>query len=132
MKRSRASAAQIVSRTRRQPERELHTAVAQYLDLALPGDAIWFPVPNASKRGKIQAANMKRAGEFRAGIPDIILVYRTRVVGIELKVSKGVLSPAQEDIHHRLTLAGAVVAVIRSLDDLYNFLSLIVPLKVRP
>jgi hypothetical protein len=117
---------------RNQPEQALHKAVAEYLDYALPPDAFWFPVPNASKRGVVQAALMKQAREMRPGVPDICLVYRGRFVGIELKAKGGYLSPAQKDVHGRVTMAGGLVTVIRSIDALYDFLVQIVPLKARP
>jgi hypothetical protein len=115
-----------------QPERQLHKAVAEYLTLSLPSNAVWFPVPSASRRGPAQAANMKRAGELMVGIPDIILVYHGRLIGLELKAPKGRLSPSQREFHDRLMLSGAVVHVVRSLNELYEFLCQIIPLKVRP
>lgn len=115
-----------------QPERRLHKQVADYLDLALPPTALWWPTPNASKRTPAQAANMKRAKEFRAGMPDIMLCHRGRLICIELKAPKGRLSPAQHEVHERLTLSGAVVCVCRSLDDVIDLLIQIIPdLKAR-
>lgn len=117
---------------RQQPERNLHRAVAQYLDVALPATAFWWPIPSASHRLLPQAANMKRAGEIKPGLPDIMLCYRGRLICIELKAPKGRLSPAQHDVHERLTLSGAVVCVCRSLDDVIDLLIQIIPdLKVR-
>ena len=39
--------------------------------------------------------------------------------------------PAQKLVHARLSLAGAPVHTVRSLDDLVAFLGLIVPLRAR-
>ena len=117
---------------KRQPERSLHTAVAAYLAIALPQDALWFPCPSASRRLPRQAAAMRRAGELMPGIPDIILVYKGRIIGLELKAPKGRLSPEQKAFHDRLTLCGAVVYVARSLADVHDFLCQIIPLKARP
>lgn len=115
-----------------QPERRLHRQVADYLDLALPQSAFWWPTPNASKRTPAQAANMKRAKEFRAGVPDIMICHKGRLICVELKAAKGRLSPAQVETHERLTLSGAVVCVCRSLDDVINILPLIITdLKAR-
>jgi hypothetical protein len=117
---------------RQQPERRLHKQVADYLDLALPQSACWWPTPNASKRTPAQAANMKRAKEFRPGIPDIMICYRGRLICVELKAPKGRLSPEQDAIHERLTLSGAVVCVCRSLDEVIDLLIQIIPdLKAR-
>lgn len=116
-----------------QPERSLHRAVAQYLDWALPMDAFWWPVPSASHRLLPQAANMKRAGELKPGLPDIMLCYRGRLICIELKAPKGRLSPAQREVHERITLSGGVVCVCRSLEEVADFVIQLIPdLKVRP
>jgi hypothetical protein len=115
-----------------QPERILHKQVADYLDLALPPSAFWWPTPNASKRLPHQAANMKRAKEMRPGIPDIMICSRGRLICIELKAPKGRVSIEQEVVHAFLTLSGAVVCVCRSLDDVIDLLIQIVPdLKIR-
>lgn len=55
---------------------------------------------------------------MEAGHPDILHVERGRVWGIELKVGHNKTSAIQE---HRLSQwkkAGAIVAVVRSMDDL--------------
>jgi hypothetical protein len=114
----------------RQPERALHTEVAYELDTRLPADAYWFPVPNASKRGVRQAAAMKAAGEIKAGVPDLFIIWRGRPNGVELKVDKNVLTKSQKDAHIALTLAGAVVITVRSLAELLDFLAVLqIPLR---
>lgn len=121
-----------VAKRKAQPERALHKAVAEYLDKALPKEAYFFPVPNASKRGLIQAMNMKRAGEFKPGIPDLFVIYRGRTIGIELKSGRNKPTAQQLETHSALMLAGAVVTTIRSLQELYDFLVQLVPLRAKP
>lgn len=117
---------------RRQPERNLHAAVASYLDNCLPPTAFWYPVPNGAHMKGQHAAMMSRTGQLKAGVPDICVVYLRRAVFIELKSAKGVLSDEQKRVHGQLTLAGAVVAVCRSLGDVMGFLmTLQIPLKGR-
>jgi len=113
-------------------ERALHTAVAKYLDAALPAAAYWFPVPNASIRNIAQAANMKRAGELKPGVPDIFIIHSGRAIGVELKVGKAKPTTNQVTAHASITLAGGIVATVNSLDALYYFLSQIISLKARP
>lgn len=115
-------------RKARQLERELHKVIANFLDSALPPDAYWFPIPNASRRGGRQAAAMLRAKELKKGVPDIGIVYRGRAIFIELKAGKGRLSPVQKAEHLKLILAGACVVTLNSLRAVYDFLILIVPL----
>ena len=65
----------------------------------------------------------------KAGIPDLLIVHRGRLIAVELKVPNGRLSPAQRDMHQRLALAGAVVTTCTSLDELAGFLAQFVPLR---
>lgn len=117
---------------RRQPERNLHAAVAAYLDNALPPTAFWYPVPSGAHMKPQHAAMLSRTGQLKAGIPDLCIVYLHRAVFIELKSPKGVLSDDQKRVHGQLTLAGAVVAVCRSVEDVAGFLmNLQIPLKGR-
>lgn len=111
-------------------EDRLQIAVARFLDVSLPVGAVWFAVPNGGSRNSIEAAKMKRMGT-RPGIPDLCIVWRARVIFIELKTPKGRTSPAQEAMLSALTMAGAVVNVCRSLEDVQGFLATILPLKGR-
>ncbi len=69
----------------------------------------------------------------KAGVPDILLIFRGRPVLIEIKPGKaGSLSPVQKEIHTEIVLAGGVVTVIRSLEELVNFLEVLgIPLQAR-
>ena len=111
-------------------EDRLQIAVARFLDVSLPEGAVWFAVPNGGSRNPIEAAKMKRMGT-RPGIPDICIIWRGRSIFIELKTPKGRTSPAQEAVMSALTMAGAVVNVCRSLEDVQGFLATIMTLKGR-
>lgn len=113
-------------------EEQIQTSVASFLDRSLPDDALWFHCPNGGARNKVVAAKLKWAG-VKAGVPDILIVWRQRLIGIELKAKTGVLSEAQKAMHQRLTLAGAVVLPIaRSVDEVEAFLETLgMPLKGR-
>ena len=91
-------------------ERELQQSVFEFLRLAMPADAIAFAVPNGD--GK-----MTTMPGALAGVPDICIVYRGRPIFIELKTQRGAVRPSQRFVHGRLTLAGALVHVCRSIDD---------------
>lgn len=111
------------------PERSLHKLVADYLDLALPGDAFWFPIPNGTFiASPIYRAMLARTKQIKAGVPDLGIVYR-RPIFIELKDKYRDLSEEQERVHVLLTGAGAVVAICRSLPEVKAFLSQLIPLK---
>lgn len=113
-------------------EEQIQRAVTQWLDAALPDDAVFFAVPNGGARHPAVAAKLKATGT-RRGVPDLSVVWRGRAIFIELKAKGGSLSPDQKAMHQRLTLAGAVVLPIaRSVDEVAEFLlTLGMPLKGR-
>ena len=113
---------------RKHPEDDLHITVAQYLDLALPENAVWTTIP-AGGGGKIRGARLKAMG-YKAGWPDLqIFCYGRPPICIELKSEKGTLSKAQEAMHEQLTLAGALVYTARCVEEVEGFLSAIMPLR---
>ncbi len=113
--------------TRRHLEDNFHMAVAAYLDLALPEDAVWTTIP-AGGGGKVRGARLKAMG-YKAGWPDLQVVYRGQVICIELKSAKGRLSDAQRAMHKRLMLAGALVYTATRIEEVEGFLRASVPLR---
>lgn len=105
---------------RSHPEQSIQRQVAQFLSWALPDD-VWFSSIGHGGGGAIRGAILKSTG-MKAGVPDILIVYRGRPVFIELKTDKGVLSPAQKEVHIAITVAGGVVATCRSVDEVRDFL----------
>ncbi len=60
---------------------------------------------------------------LKAGTPDLVMCWKGRLVGIELKAGRGRLSPAQVETHEAITLAGGIVTTCCSLDDVAAFLA---------
>ncbi len=112
---------------RKHDEDDFHMAVASYLDLALPKDAVWTTIP-AGGGGTARGARLKRMG-YKAGFPDLQIFYRGRVICIELKSKKGQLSNVQKAMHDQLTLAGALVYTARRIEEVEGFLRAFVPLQ---
>ena len=81
----------------------------------LKRDVLFTAFP-AGGGGRVRGAKLKKAG-LQAGWPDIQLVHRGKYFGIEVKTKTGRLSPAQVDLHKRLTDNGCSVAVARSVTD---------------
>ncbi len=100
---------------RKQPERALQQAAADYLNLALPDDAFFSSIPGGDGRATLTPG-------YVSGLPDAVLIYRGTSIFIEFKTEKGRVSDAQAWCHIRLGNAGAEIAVIRSLDDLERLL----------
>ena len=99
------------------PEDELHASVWAALSYLCPSDAVvnTWELRNASSA--IEGARRKRLGAL-AGWPDIGVLWRGRLVLLELKRSRGgQLSPAQKLLHPRLDATGFPVAVVRSVPE---------------
>ena len=58
------------------------------------------------------------------GISDIIGCYRGRMIAIELKAPKGVLSDAQQVFIDKVNAAGGIGFVARTLDEVIDGLGL--------
>ena len=98
---------------RRNDEELLHRAVLAYLRLALPADAICWHTPNGGLRSKRVAQRLNGMGVL-AGFPDLAICWRGKLICIELKTDRGVVSPAQREAHRVLLYCGAEVMVCRS------------------
>ena len=53
----------------------------------------------------------------KLGTPDFCLVYRNRVLVVEIKGPRGTLSPAQKDFADRLSRSGTQLHVTRSFQE---------------
>lgn len=116
---------------RNRPEQALQKAVCQYLDVALPPDAIYWHTPNGGGRSKAEAGIFKAMG-VKAGIPDLFILRNGLLFAIELKAGRGTVTPAQEAMHEALRKQFVQVAVCRSIDDVHAKLDGYIPLKARP
>lgn len=78
-------------------------------------DAVYWAVPNGGKRNVIEAKRMKGEG-VKAGIPDVHILFQSKLYCLEIKTEKGRLSPAQKAVGDQMRAAGAEVAVAKGLD----------------
>ena len=62
-----------------------------------------------------------KASTIRKGHPDLTVMYGSKVVCIELKVSKGVISKHQEKCIEELQKAGVPTAICWSFDEAVKF-----------
>lgn len=105
------------------PERDVQRAVVAFLRRALPAGSVVAAVPN-EERGRAQTKEARaRFGQARkmsgvvSGFPDLIVAIPGRVLFLELKAPKGVLSDAQRDLHPRIRALGHPVHIVRSIED---------------
>jgi len=101
---------------RARPEQALQKAVCGHLAWRAATDCFWFHPPNGGWRSAIEAAVFKSLG-VKPGVPDLILIHRGKVFGLELKAGKrSRLSEAQHAWHERLRAAGAEIATANNID----------------
>jgi hypothetical protein len=119
-------------RKRKQPERGLHLAVANFLRMALPddGEVLWWHTPNGGMRHKAEARLLKQMGTL-AGIFEFTFVYCGLARGIELK-HESYPSQAQRRVYRWAGRAGMQYAICRSVDEVQAALeSWSIPLRAR-
>lgn len=102
------------------PEQELQKSVVEYLELAKPR-CIWFHVPNGGARSKTEAAIMKGLG-VKAGVADLIFLWKDRCSFIELKTEKGRISKAQVAFMEECGEYGIGYVTCHSLEEVFFWL----------
>tara|TARA_Y100000114_G_C11699666_1_gene297801 strand:+ start:96 stop:449 length:354 start_codon:yes stop_codon:yes gene_type:complete len=104
-----------MKKIRREPEFLLQSAIFACIKEILHPDVLITCFPSGGG-GRVRGAKLKKMG-LASGYPDLQLLHKGRYYGLEVKTEKGRLSPAQSELHKRLELQGAKVAVVRSEKD---------------
>lgn len=107
----------------KRPEQQLQQQVAGYINAAYPG-LLWFhPANSSGNRGARLGGILKSMGVL-AGVPDIVVILPTGLSAfIELKASKGSLSPTQKAFRDRARETGALWEECRSLEETADLLN---------
>lgn len=105
-----------MTKARQRIEDIFHESVADYLDAMLPAECWWTTFP-AGGGGKARGGQLKAKG-LKAGVPDILIVQRGKLFGVELKSPKGIVSDEQTNTHADLVAVGVPVAVCHTLDGI--------------
>jgi hypothetical protein len=79
------------------------------------------PVPNKSLTAALKSKQMG----MKAGIADLLLVWKGRAIALELHAEKGRPSPAQEQFKREWMLAGGVHAYLYSFRDFVLFVDML-------
>ncbi len=116
-------------RPRRAPEQDLQMQVAAFLELVLRDSQTFWTAFPAGGGGKARGGQLKAMG-LKAGVPDILIIDRARVLWIELKtkadrkagISAGRHSAEQDRVQDELRHAGCWVITCRSVDEVENVL----------
>jgi hypothetical protein len=109
-----------------QPERKVQIAIIKWLHLVMPHAMIQHCVNEHGKRGKagMIAAQMSVSAGMTPGFPDLIIMpyAKVGVFFLEVKAPKGRVSTTQEHVHGMMRNLGYPVCVVRSIDDVRDFL----------
>ena len=104
------------------PEEQIQRAVVRFLGHALPTDAYCFAVPNQrGTRKKFEMGILKALG-VRAGVPDIVILWAGKFIGLEVKAPGGRLSEHQEAARTAIVRACGIYEVVRSVEEVERFL----------
>lgn len=112
------------SGSRRTPEADLQVACVEYLTRHVPPapDGPWWsavnPVPAKSKA----AAGRSKAMGMRAGVPDLLFLWRGQMLAIELKAKAGRLRPEQVQHAAEIDSNGGRFATARTLEEFAGIL----------
>jgi hypothetical protein len=107
-------------------ETPVQVAIVQWLKQQFPAWLVHHCKMEINKRGKaiqIEIAKAKRKGS-KPGFPDLLVLPWAHLgpLFFEVKAEGNYASPAQKDMHARLTELGYRVAVVRSIDDVQEYL----------
>lgn len=102
-------------------EEQFQKQVVAYLDVVLPHDCFYTAINPIPSKTIAVAARSKTMG-MKAGVPDLMLNYDRKAFWLELKTTKGRLSPAQIMVRSRIREAGGEVYVCSTLEEVRDAL----------
>jgi len=101
----------------KESEHKIQVALMDYLRLAAKPEIIYAAIPNGGFRHIRVAARLKNEG-VRRGTPDIFFCLpEGRVAWLEMKTTKGSLSPEQKLFRDGVLALGHYWAMARSVDE---------------
>jgi len=119
-------------------EDDLQRQVSSWLDVALPPGCVFHHSPNEGKRHINYINRLKQMGT-KYGWPDLELFCpstatksgNNEAIFIELKAKRGVMNENQRRMRDQIIEAGFAWALCKSIEDVTEFLTPLVKLKVK-
>jgi len=106
-------------------ERDLQRAVLTYLQYQENLGRVYF-FRNNSFAGYVTRPGQKKPSYIKnnkPGMPDIVVCYQGRFIGLELKGTKGKQSEEQKEAERVIHTAGGEYYVIRDLEEVISLLT---------
>ena len=105
----------------------IHAALVEHLRSFRRPGVVFFHPPSGEERtkrvhpktGKVfcpGGTRLQRMG-MRKGVPDLVLLYSGRIMGLEIKRPDGALSREQKEFRIEWERAGGIYAVVRSVEE---------------
>lgn len=95
--------------------------VIDFRNRNLKNDNLIFSVPNGGSRNQIEAMKLKKTGTL-AGVSDLIIILRNRIIFLELKTEKGIQSEVQKNFQNKVEALGFEYLLIRNLKQYENLM----------
>ena len=107
----------------KQSEHRLQIACHHMLTVVLDPARTWYSALDHGAGWMTPAsAGLRKARGVKRGLPDFIILFKSGLLGIELKSDKGRLSPEQVETAEAWMALGHHIAVARSLEDVQEIL----------
>ena len=119
-------------------EDDIQRQVVSWLDVALPPGCVYHHSPNEGRRHINYINRLKQMGT-KYGWPDLELFCpstatksgHNEAIFIELKAKRGVMNENQRRMRDQIIEAGFAWALCKSIEDVTEFLTPLVKLKVK-
>lgn len=79
------------------------------------GNGLIFSCPNGGTRNIVEAKKLKETG-LMAGVSDLIVLLKNKILFVELKIEKGIQSDAQKVFETRILNLGYEYHLIRDVE----------------
>lgn len=81
----------------------------------MKGNGLIFSCPNGGTRNIVEAKKLKETG-LMAGVSDLIVLLKNKILFVELKIEKGLQSDAQKLFENRILNLGYEYHLIRDIE----------------
>ena len=112
-------------------EADLHKSVSEFLDWMLLPPALYTTFPAGWTAMRKGAAGRLKAAGLKPGMPDLLVFFGGKTIGLELKAN-AIVSKAQLELFPKLEAAGVSVHLCRDLDSVWYNLSTVHAVPMRP